>query len=152
MGFRAVLNRHLDDSTLQFLQVFFKYLPPDGQTYLIEDLDQCADDNAIREHAASLDTGLLRPMLSVGGKSPVIISSPRIVLQQSIEDLDSFDIRLRRNCLSRDGYQCVLSGVWDRGSPCPPGRIRHDLVAAHIIPFSLGTFRTNDERSRLSEV
>ncbi|KAJ5535465.1 hypothetical protein N7527_001719 [Penicillium freii] len=122
---------HSADDTLFFLQIVFKYLPSDGQRNLIEDLSGCQDDNAIRQHAESLDAGLLRPILSIGGKTPAITPSPRTPrLDDSIENLNSFDgqtvtqidqQQLRRNCLARDGYQCVLTKCWDVGTtPYPP--------------------------------
>ena len=151
---------HSADDTLFFLQVVFKYLPSDGQRNLIEDLSGCQDDNAIGQHAESLDTGLLRPMLSIGGKTPAITPSPR--LDDSIENLNTFDgqaviqidqQQLRRNCLARDGYQCVLTKCWDVGTtPYPPGRPIHSLQAVHILPSSFGRVRTDDEQDRMSEV
>lgn len=151
---------HSADDTVPFFQIVFKYLPSDGQRNLIEALSGCQDDNAIRQHAESLDTGLLRPMLSIGGKTPAITPSPR--LDDSIDNVNSFDgqqvthtdqQRLHRNCLARDGYQCVLTKCWDVGTtPHPPRRPVHSLQAVHILPSSLGRFGTDDEQDGMSEV
>lgn len=150
------------DDTSFFLQIIFKYLPADGQCNLIEDLSGCQNDQELRQHAESLDTGLLRPMLSTGGKTPAITPSPRLGLEESIDHLNTFDVepvtrvdqqRLRRNCLARDGYRCVLTKFWDiTTTPHPSGQPVHPLRAVHILPFSLGNFRNDDERSRMSAV
>lgn len=151
---------HSADDTILFLQIVFKYLPSDGQRNLIEDLSGCQDDNAVRQHAENLDTGLLRPMLSIGGTTPAI--TPSLHLDDSIENLNSFDgqpvtqidqQRLRRNCLARDGYQCVLTKCWDSGTtPYPAGRPVHSLQAVYILPSSLGRFGPEDEQDGMSEV
>ncbi|CAG8909411.1 unnamed protein product [Penicillium egyptiacum] len=126
------------DDTKNFLETCFKYLPPAGQVNLSEDVSGCRNDDELRQLAASIDTSLLRPLLSKGGKTPIITPSPRIGFDDSVENLNSLDItpasrndqeRLRRNCLRRDGYRSV-----------------------HILPFALGSFTNDDERRRSSEV
>ena len=64
------------DDTKKFLAICFKYLPLDGQLNLSDDVSGCRDDDEIRELVTSIDTGLLRPLLSQGGKTPVITPSP----------------------------------------------------------------------------
>ncbi|KAJ5783434.1 uncharacterized protein N7518_009111 [Penicillium psychrosexuale] len=150
------------DDTPFFLQIVFKYLPADGQRNLIEDLSGCQDDQEVRQLAESIDTGLLRPMLSTGGKTPAVTPSSRLGLEDSIEYLNTFDVesvtrvdqqRLRQECLARDGYKCAITGTWDMDTtPHPPGRPVHKLQAVHIIPFCLGNFRTDDERGKMSAV
>ncbi|CAI7641584.1 unnamed protein product [Penicillium viridicatum] len=150
------------DDTPFLLQIVFKYLPADGRYNLVEDLSGCETDQELRQHAESLDMGLLRPMISTGGKTPAITPSPRLGLEESIDHLDTFDLepvtrvdqqRLRRNCLARDGYRCVLTKCWDIGTtPHPAGEPVHVLQAVHILPFSLGNFRNNVQRSRMSAV
>lgn len=65
-----------DDETVGFLQVVLKFLPTNGQHHLIEDVVGCQNDETIRQLANSLDRGFLLPMLSQGGKTPVITPSP----------------------------------------------------------------------------
>lgn len=153
------LNR--EDDTDEFLRIVFKYLPLDGQRHLAENVCGCHNDDELRQLAASLDSGLLRPILSMGGETPAITPSPRLGFEDSIEDLNALDIdsvtrndqrRLRGNCLKRDGYQCVVTKCWDREHNHPPGQPDGPLQAVHIIPSALGCFRNDDERRRISLV
>lgn len=73
-----------EDNPPFFLQTVFKYLPADGQFNLIEDLSGYKNDQELRQHVGNLDTGLLRPMLSTGGKTPEIAPSPRLRLEESM--------------------------------------------------------------------
>ncbi|KAJ5091336.1 hypothetical protein NUU61_006206 [Penicillium alfredii] len=151
-----------DDSNTDFLQVFFKYLGPDGQANLAEDVHQCVDDDGIRQLVRSLDTGLLRPMRANGGiTSPFI--SPRFGVEDSIENLLADDThslnreqqRLRNHCLARDGQRCVITNAWNSGYTQRPNPSVHaPLVAAHIIPFALGQFQENapDDRYRHASI
>lgn len=151
----APLDR--DDDTAEFLRIVFTYLPVDGQVHLVEDLQDC-DDEGLRQLDASIDTGLLRPMLARGAATPAVTPSPRLGRERSIETFVSYDIesitradqrRLRTNCLERDGHRCVLSKLWNPNFPNrPPNEPKAPLEAAHIIPFALGTFRSNDPDSR----
>lgn len=58
--------------------------------------------------------------------------------------------RLRKQCLQRDGYQCVYSGWFDRHSVkekrvlLPQGARWGNTECAHIIPFALGSFDDKD--------
>jgi hypothetical protein len=149
------------DDTAKFLKIFFKYLPQDGQNHLAEDICSCSNDATLRQLAESLDTGLLRPMKSKGGKTPAITRSSRLGIEDSIENLYSLDLesatrkdqqKLRAHCLKRDGNQCIISKTWDKNSPYPAGAIFAPLDATHIIPFALGAFKTDDERRQISEV
>ncbi|KAJ6095672.1 hypothetical protein N7486_006418 [Penicillium sp. IBT 16267x] len=67
-----------------------------------DDVVGCVDDDALRQLAESLDTGLLRPKLSKGGQTPSITPSPRLGIEDSIEDLHEQDIEsATRNDQSR---------------------------------------------------
>jgi delta 1-pyrroline-5-carboxylate dehydrogenase len=69
------------------------------------------NDNQLRQ---------LKPMLATGGTTPAITPSPRPGVDDCIEDLLSlkFDSatrrqsELRRICLQRDNYQCVVTKAW----------------------------------------
>jgi hypothetical protein len=150
-----------DDDTVKLLRITFKYLPWDGQNQFADDVVGCGDDSALRQLADSIDTGLLRPMLSQGGRTPGITPSPRLGLEVWIENLDSQHIesasrndqpRLWDNCLKRDGYRCVLSQCWDENYQHRETGGYGPVEAAHIIPFALGKFHTDDERRHISRV
>jgi hypothetical protein len=147
------------DDTAEFLRIFFKYLPREGQVNLAEDIDYCRDNTELKQLAESLDTGLLRPMLATGGRTPAITTSPRFGVEDSIENLDSLDLestrraaqgKLGRNCLRRDGQRCIVTGYWNTDFDFPPNAVDAPLQAAHVIPFSLGHFENQDERHQMS--
>lgn len=150
------------DDTKKFLEVCFKYLPLDGQVNLSKDVCKCSDVGKLRQLAANIDTGLLRPLLSNGGRTPAITSSPRLDFDDDVEDLHSLDMqpadrsdqdRLRQNCLRRDGYQCVLTKCWTNSQkPYSLKQRRGPLRAVHILPFALGNFTNDDVRRRSSMV
>lgn len=138
-----------DDDTVDFLQEVFRYLPPGGRSNLVEDVCECASDNAIRQLAESIDRGVLKPMLAA--------ASRRLGLEEDpIEGREALDLEsaarssqpsLREKCLARDGNRCVISGLWNRDvEPWPAGEDVAPLQAAHIIPFSLGEFGDANER------
>lgn len=148
------------DDTKKFLEICFKYFPPDGQVNFSEDVCGCRDDSELRQLAASIDTGLLRPFLSKG-KTPAIKPAPRADFRDSVENLlfhnfspatRTVQESLRRNCLMRDGYRCAISKTWSSGHEFPSGEPDGVVQAAHIIPFALGRFKSNDERQHTSKV
>ena len=145
-----------DDDTVHFLRSVFRFLPIQGQVRLAVDAEVCNDDDQLRQLAKHLDTALLRPMVTTGGKTRAITPSPCPGVEDSIEDLLSQDFdsmarqqaELRRACLQRDNHQCLVTKLWDYDYDSrPPGSHTADLEAAHIIPFGLGNFR-DDERLR----
>lgn len=54
----------------KFPDICFKYFPLNGQVNLTEDVCGYRNDNELRQLAASIDTCLLRPLLSKGRKTP----------------------------------------------------------------------------------
>jgi hypothetical protein len=150
------------DDTAIFLPEVFKYLPREGQKNLADDIAGCDDDEKLHQLHKSLETGLLRPMKAKGGRTPIITPSPRIGLEDSIENLATLDFesatqsdqrKLRENCLKRDGNQCVVSQTWDvENNDCPKGYLTGDLQAVHILPFALGAFTNEDCRVETSAI
>ncbi|KIH90929.1 hypothetical protein SPBR_00979 [Sporothrix brasiliensis 5110] len=57
---------------------------------------------------------------------------------------------LRNDCLRRDGYRCVFSGMWDIGATAKgiahplPTDLECYVECAHILPFALGVFDESD--------
>lgn len=106
-----------EDDTKAFLEATFNYLPIDGQCNFGEDVSACRNDDELRQLVESIDTGLLRPMLSQAMKAPQIIPSRHRGRDDTIENMHSLDIesvrnehvQLRKNCLKRGGYQCVIA-------------------------------------------
>lgn len=150
-----------EDDTASFLQTVFKYLPLDGQVNLANDIVMRSHDEELRQLVESIDIGLLRPMRAYGGQTPVITPSPRAGYSDSVDDLITQDIEsvtrsgqepLRRHCLARDGNRCAVSQVWDTDySGRPEDQDDDCLECAHIIPFALGAYR-NDEQRTQSEI
>jgi hypothetical protein len=158
-GYRRQYPR---DDTATFLLEVFKYLPQEGQKNLADDIAGCNDDEQLHQLRKSLETGFLRPMKAKGGKTPDITLSPRIGLEDSIENLAVLDFesvtrkdqhKLRENCLKRDGNLCVVSQNWDNNNDnCPEGYVTGDLQAVHILPFALGVFTNEEERLETSAI
>ncbi|KAJ5661693.1 uncharacterized protein N7477_009309 [Penicillium maclennaniae] len=154
------LNDNDDDDTVHFLRSVFRFLPIQGQVQLAVDAEDCNDDDQLRQLAKHLDTALLRPMVTTGGKTPAITPCPCPGVEDSIENLLSQNFEsttrqqaaLRRACLQRDNHQCQLTKFWDFDyNSRPPGLHTAYLEAAHIIPFGLGNFR-HDERLRHAQI
>lgn len=153
------VNQH--DDTVAFLKAVNKHLPLEGSANLVDDAVCCQTDGDLKRLAESIDVGMLRPMKAVSGKTPRFVSSPRLGVEDSIDNLEDLiadpvereQEALRRDCLKRDGNKCVVSGFYNvKYSQVPSGGKRADLIAAHILPFSLGTFRTDDERRQTSAI
>ncbi|KAJ5226702.1 uncharacterized protein N7469_006708 [Penicillium citrinum] len=162
MSTRRILSQRLNsytpldanDNTGAFLMDFFSVLATDGKRNLQDDVSKCADDTTVRQLAESIRTGLVVPMKAQGGRTPtVLISSPRHGLEDSIQDIMSQNIspitrnlqyRLREHCLERDGFKCVVTGLWSRVHSHPAGAPTGNLETAHIIPFPLGAFESSN--------
>ena len=95
-------------------------------------------------------------MKSAGGKTPTdsITVSPRKGIEESIENLSAQGIdpisrnnqgKVREHCLKRDGYRCVATRLWSGHHRHPDNVTTGSLQAAHIIPFSLGSFNRNSK-------
>ncbi|OJJ43555.1 hypothetical protein ASPZODRAFT_28222 [Penicilliopsis zonata CBS 506.65] len=149
------------DDTANLLRQVFKYLPSDGRRHLADDILQCASDSQVRQLAESVVTGLLTPLKAAGLKTASVTPSPRIGLEDSIENLGGMveepmtrkQQELRDRCLPRDGNRCVVSGVFDwNNRDIPDGKPLGFLEAAHIVPFSLATFRDHVERDYIVSV
>jgi hypothetical protein len=89
------------------------------------------------------------------GRTPVVEPSPRIGADADVNaiasTLDSCSRRdqanLKADCLRRDNYRCVVTGVYDfvearrRFSKEERKRMTTERTeCAHIIPFSFGSF------------
>lgn len=151
-----------NDDTAKLLKMCFKYLPEDGRSNLAEDvLLYCKSDEELKQLAESIDTGLLRPMMAKGAQTPAV-RPPRFGVEDSIENLLAMghdpvfrddQAKLRTDCLRRDGNMCVISKAYNVDAVTkPPGVKTSHLTAAHIVPFSLGTFKDDTEERRITEI
>ncbi|KAJ5935627.1 hypothetical protein N7466_005174 [Penicillium verhagenii] len=160
---KAKLNQHLNtytqtdqtDKTKDFLNGFFGVLSPHGKSNLVDDISQCSGDNEkLRQLVRSIETGLIIPLKAHGGKTPTDITpSPRPGVEDSIENLKTENIepvsrsqqsQLCSHCLERDEFRCLATGRYSGSHPHPQGAPTTYLEAAHIIPFTLGSFRHDD--------
>jgi hypothetical protein len=93
-------------------------------------------------------------MEAKGGKTPTEITpSPRSSVEDLIEDPKSQNIepisrsyqsQLWHRCLERDGNKCLATGTYSHNHAHPQNAMTTHLEPAHIIPFALGSFQTND--------
>jgi len=94
-----------------------------------------------------------------GGKAPPPISRLSIFADEDdeIEQTVAFiepsrrdQTKLKRQCLRREGYQCIYTGYFDRRSvknkevTLPQKAKCGGTECAHIIPFALGNFHEKD--------
>ncbi|KAJ5698004.1 hypothetical protein N7462_000009 [Penicillium macrosclerotiorum] len=143
-------NGSSNDSIRLFLRSFFSVLPSEGQKKLAQDAVDCEDDGALRQLVDSIRTGLIYPLRAAGGKTPgEVTPSPREGVEDSIEDLRSLIVlpitrgvqsRLRDHCLERDGNRCTITRVYSFTHDPPSDVMSGTLQAAHIIPFTLGSY------------
>lgn len=132
-----------------------------GNITFVSDIDDCRSDEELRRLAKNIDTVLLRPVQALGGRTVPIAPSPRFGVEDSIGNLlGTMDDpikreqkRLRQECLRRDGNSCVLTQIYDESArPFPPARMLGGLEVAHILPFSLGSFKTENERQGICTI
>ncbi|KAJ5139177.1 uncharacterized protein N7515_004025 [Penicillium bovifimosum] len=138
-----------DDDTVHFLRSVFRFLPTQGQAHLANDVEDCNDDSKLLQLAKHLDTTLLKPMLATGGTTPAITPSPLPGVEDPIGELlslefDSATLRqseIRRICLQRDNYQCVVTKAWEHEHNPPPVHVPLTLKPLISFRLPLGVFR-----------
>lgn len=158
-----------DDDTSLILQAFMDHLPYDGKHLIGRDFLQCSTDEEVKQLVQNLKTALIMPLMSKAchheysqltslvkarSKTPSAVLSP----YSAIDDIDEIGSelesafrreqgRLKAACLARDGLRCVITGALDLNEALnmyPPDQSLPSRVAAteaaHILPFSLGSF------------
>jgi hypothetical protein len=94
------------------------------------------------------------------GRTPAVSPTPRFGGEDSIEEIASELTEsssrndqkwLKAACLRRDNNRCVISGYYDMNQAIESMTVSEldnivtaDTDAAHIIPFSLGTFAESE--------
>ncbi|PKX98944.1 HNH endonuclease signature motif containing protein [Aspergillus novofumigatus IBT 16806] len=150
------------DDAVHVLRDTFKYLPADGRRNLGQDIVEAGAQGKLHQLAQSIITGLLTPLKVAGDKTAKITPSPRIGLEDSLEDLaamtDKSMTRLKRQqlrveALRRERNKCVISGGYDVNLEDEyPDEVTADLETAHIIPFAISEFDGDAERLRIVKI
>ncbi|KAI2732013.1 hypothetical protein CBS147332_1152 [Penicillium roqueforti] len=107
-----------NDNTVRILRAFDNHLPADGRANFIRHLQSLQTNQDIHDHAESLVNGLLAPMKTLRSTPSI---SPRAGMEDSIENI------------------ALQSSEPDTTTP---GAITE---CAHIVPFSLATWRDQPE-------
>ncbi|KAK5654003.1 hypothetical protein OQA88_7680 [Cercophora sp. LCS_1] len=139
---------------------FFQFLEDDGRKILAAEILAWIDtEDNLFELANHLVAAILLPFKASGGKAPPPISRPSIFANEddeieqtvaSIEPSRRDQTTLKRQCLRREGYQCIYTGYFDRRSvrnqevTLPQKAKCGTTICAHIIPFALGNFHEKD--------
>ncbi|PKY09261.1 hypothetical protein P168DRAFT_332836 [Aspergillus campestris IBT 28561] len=150
-----------EDDTARVLQVFLDNLPEDGKQNLQTDIYACQSDDQIRAHAKCLIDGLLYPLKS-RSCTPSIVTTPALFLSDSLQikppamiETEARLLQVKKDCLKRDGYRCLVSRVADEGIPLDQGdEETHwcETKCAHIVPFCLNIWDTVVERNAKAEI
>jgi len=150
------------DHTVTILEALVKHLPRDGARDVSDDILGCGSDEELRQLASHLLTAVLVPM-KAHGRTPAVSPTPRFGGEDSIEEIASELTEpssrndqkwLKAACLRRDNNRCVISGYYDAiiaiesmTASDLDNTVTADTDAAHIIPFSLGTFAESERRN-----
>ena len=135
------------DDTQLFLKATLQFLPRDGKRNLEADIRACQSDAEVGALMENLDTVLLRPFKTAGGKTEMVTPSSRYDTEDSV---DQYPVvreqeQLPKVGLSREDNQCVLTSQRNKYLPPPsPNEVVcleyvGKLIAAYIIPLSMGT-------------
>ncbi|KAK1462662.1 hypothetical protein CMEL01_13773 [Colletotrichum melonis] len=140
------------DDTTQVLRLFADKLPLSGQLVLLSDIMRYRDTPVkLRQLRDFLVQAILIPLKTHSQRrmEDDIVSSSSVADGPGslLEQLESYvcDSKLRRDCLLRDGGQCVVTKYFDKGwseknysgQMMPQGRMS-TLECVHIIPFLIG--------------
>ncbi|PGH11310.1 hypothetical protein AJ79_04926 [Helicocarpus griseus UAMH5409] len=145
-----------DEKLPACLNAFLDYLPETGCKSVAKDVLQCGDDSEMLfEVFENLYTSFLVPMKAISRSAPVTQSSHSAQGNQTeagaselLESPLRRQQRFREDCLQRDGYRCLISGLIDREHFRESGSTEEEdvagLDAAHIIPFSYSSFEETE--------
>ncbi|KAJ9374430.1 hypothetical protein DTO282F9_1425 [Paecilomyces variotii] len=124
------------DDTAKVLESFIEHLPFDGKRII---------------------TKFIASLKAEGGKTPSVTPSPFENADITFEEVSATMVEsssrkdqkaLKKTCLERDNYRCVVTGFWDEAAQ---GKIPEEIMGdrilntelVHIIPFSLGKYDNN---------
>lgn len=144
------------DDTKKFLREFIKHLSPNGQENLAKDVG-CSTDQTVRDLVKSILFEFLTFMKTEARRTRDLNGYPCPGIDYSLStasQIEQIQWRLRRKCLERDGYKCVVSGRWSFSDRHPDGEEHASLEIAHIIPFTQASFPypRDDDQSTYQDV
>ncbi|KAK1640502.1 hypothetical protein BDP81DRAFT_403904 [Colletotrichum phormii] len=157
----------VQDDTPKVLRLFVDKLPAKGQLVLLSEIMRYKNNPAkLRQLRDFLIQAILIPLKTHSKRkteedivSPVSASSSEIERPDPLLlEIESYvdDSELRRDCLLRDGGQCVVTKWFDKGwlekkfsGQMMPQGCMSTLDCVHIIPFSIGN---SDERKQKGKI
>ncbi|EGC45183.1 conserved hypothetical protein [Histoplasma capsulatum var. duboisii H88] len=164
MKISAYKPQSLNDNTSSILTTFLDNLPQEGKQNLIPFIATCEDDEILFTLSQHLKSVIL---LSLRARTtPYVTPSPlpgaenlvNVVSSQRTRSSDrNSQGKLKKQCLARDGYRCLVTGAYDYEHAAKNAQddfleTAADTELAHIIPFALGKFRSNAEETQKARV
>ncbi|KAJ9262245.1 hypothetical protein DTO195F2_3632 [Paecilomyces variotii] len=139
------------DITDKVLYQMLDMLPDvEGKTALAQDINSRQSDEDLRLLVSDLKWFLFTPLKAQGGRTPTPSPTPSLSSSSSQPLSEKKKARsstvqsaLKRTCLARDRYRCVITGEVDpSGIPELPEEEKSKIVwgptqCAHIIPYSI---------------
>lgn len=111
-------------------------MPADGKANLAADVEECSSDVGLQQLVEHMDIGLIRPVLAVGGQTKPM--SPEDSIENLLSEIDGpimrVQQRLRTQCLSRDGYCCVITKAHEETASI---YLRHFFLLQLYVSVSL---------------
>ncbi|KAG5287209.1 hypothetical protein I7I48_03078 [Histoplasma ohiense] len=163
MRISAYKPRSPDDNTSSILTAFLDNLPQEGKQNLIPFIATCEDDEILFTLSQHLKSAILLSLRTL--KTPDVTPSPlpdaedlvNLVSSEMTRPSDRNSQRkLKKNCLERDGYRCLVTGYYDykhgAGKQNDSSNVTGNTDLAHIIPFALGKFRSNDQETQRARI
>ncbi|KAL1963365.1 hypothetical protein VTN77DRAFT_8381 [Rasamsonia byssochlamydoides] len=148
--------RSQDDDTAKVLRSFVDHLPRDGKQNIVTFIANCDNDETLFALSEHLYSAILVPMKAYRC-TPAVTPSPLDDADIRVDEVASMllepssrndQARLKKLCLQRDGYRCMLAGLYDeQAHGIIPESIladrRMDTELVHILSFSLGKYSNN---------
>ncbi|KAJ9295786.1 hypothetical protein DTO271G3_5809 [Paecilomyces variotii] len=144
-----------NDRTDKLLDDILDNLPLEGRKAFASTILEARNDETLRALIGDFKTNLLIPLKAKGGKTPTPSQIPSSSSSEKMEPEGSSTTflplaitkyasrsgqqKLKDNCLARDGYKCVVSGVYDLNSEdqTPQDADTAITECSHIIPFCM---------------
>lgn len=161
---------------LNILRNFMQVLPHQGRKNLCDDIISCED--RLLELKTSIIWSLVIPskfsivqaivclkilvvltlfVVKARGRTPAITPSPRADADADVNRVAAAiepsqrTVKLKNDCLERDGWKCVVSGLYDSVAAAmietPEDSMAEESECAHIIPFTYANFSPSQVRT-----